>query len=219
MKSLFTPLMVVDNFFVEPNDVRDFALSLSFKKREDFWPGKRTEYLHDLSSELFNGVMQKITGLLFSDKTPINYSARMSFQLIDKNYEKGWVHTDSAISSITAIVYLTPGSSSGTSLYFKNDITQCNDVVYEEQKIEAFKTRDIDSDIRTKHNSQYSESISIKGLYNRMFLFESHMYHAAHEFFGDTPDSSRLTLVSFIDFTVPISQLPIIRSNKLGAGI
>ena len=212
--------MVVDNFFEEPDAIRDFALRLPFKKSEDStWPGKRTELLHDLYPEFFNGVMLKTAGLLFSEKTSINYNARMSFQLIDKDYEKGWVHHDSPVSSITAIVYLTPGASSGTSLYLKNDITQCDDSIYAEQKIESFKTNNINSDLRTKHNNQYSESISIKGLYNRMFLFESHTYHAAHEFFGDTPDTSRLTLVYFIDFTVPTSQLPVIRSNRMGAGL
>jgi hypothetical protein len=143
----------------------------------------------------------------------------MSFQLTDARYEKGWVHHDSSVSSITAIVYLTPGASSGTSLYLKNDITQCDDSIYIEQKKDSFKTKNINSDIRTKHNNQYYETISVKGIYNRMILFESHMYHAAHEFFGDTLDTSRLTLVYFIDFTVPISQLPIIRSNRMGAGL
>ena len=212
--------MIVDNFFEEPDTIRDYALSLPYKESErNTWPGKRTDFLHDVSPELFRGVMQKTVGLLFSEKTPINYNTLMAFQLTGEIYEKGWVHHDSSVSTITAIIYLTPGSSSGTSLYLKNNVIECNDSKYIEEKKDSFKTKKINSDIRTKHNNQYYETISVKGIYNRLFLFESHMYHAAHEFFGDTSNTSRLTLVYFIDFTALTSQLPVIRSNRMSTGI
>jgi hypothetical protein len=52
-----------------------------------------------------------------------------------------------------------------------------------------------------------------------MVLFDGHLYHAAQEYNGDSKDSSRLTLVSFINITSSSDFLPGIRSNIVGGDL
>jgi hypothetical protein len=222
MRSLFFPTIIVDGFFQEPDQVRELALSLTFHKdTENKWPGQRTTLLHEVAPVLFNLTMRKITGLISDTTTNYNYTSQMMFQTVDKSYERGWVHNDGDISLLTAIVYLTPGitSGSGTSLYVKNNTVQYNDLTFNKEKEESFFTQQSNTNFRDKHNSQYTEVVNIKGLYNRLFLFESANYHAAQEFFGDSQDQSRLTLVSFIHLETSIAQVPIIRSLASGRGL
>ena len=145
----------------------------------------------------------------------------MMFQTVDKSYESGWIHDDGPFSALTAIIYLTPGitSGSGTSLYVKNNTVQYKDNTFIKEKEDSFLTQQSNTSAREQHNSQYTETINVSGLYNRLFLFESINYHAAQDFLGDTHDTSRLTLVSFIHLETSIAQVPIIRSLTAGGGL
>jgi len=222
MRSLFFPTMIVDGFFQEPDHVRELALSLPFHKdSHNIWPGKRTKLLHEVAPIFFDLTMKRITGLLSDNRTKVNYTSHMMFQTVDAGYESGWVHDDGPSSLLTAIVYLTPGApcNSGTSLYIKNNTVQYKDTTFLKEKEESYRVGHSDTISRDKHNSQYTEVVNVKGLYNRLFLFESLNYHAAQEFFGDSQDASRLTLVAFIHLETSIAHLPIIRSITDGGGL
>ena len=217
MKTIFTPTMIVDGFFNNPDAVRDFALKLQYQKdTEGRWPGVRSD-IHDSYPVFFNQIMNKIVSMLFSTDTLVSYTAQMSFQIVDQSYEMGWVHKDN--SCLTALIYLTPDSTSGTSIYTKKDCLNYLDSTFRSQKQESYKTNNIDSDSRNIHNNQYTENINIKGLYNRLVLFDSHLYHAAHEFLGNELGNSRLTLISFIKISSSADFLPGIRSNIVGGGL
>ena len=219
MRSIHLPTMVVDNFFESPDVVREFALGLEYHKAEtNRWPGERSLQLSEIAPVLFKRTLWKIINLIISDEN-YKFDARMSFQLVDKSWDTGWVHHDFPAATFTAIIYLTPDGQCGTSLYVKNNPIQYEDATYVKEKLNSYKTGDQNINARSQHNSEYTETINVKGLYNRMFLFESHNYHAAHTFFGDSSDNSRLTLVAFIDIGTDISNLPIPRSLTAGGGV
>jgi hypothetical protein len=220
MRSLFFPTLIVDNFFEEPDKVRNFALNLEYKKDTDNrWPGKKSELLHNVEPLFFDLVMCKIINLFISNSTDINYNSFMTFQLVDDTYDSGWVHEDSGSSVLTSIIYLTPGQISGTSLYKKNDTIKYRDSTFVKEKREVFALQQSNEKTKNLHNEQYTESVNIKGQYNRMIIFESHNYHAAHKFIGDTLDTSRLTLVSFININTSVINLPVVRSISKSGGL
>ena len=84
----------------------------------------------------------------------------------------------------------------------------------QEAKIEAFKNQTGNDTAMKLHNENYEETLNVRGLYNRMFLFDSIMFHGAHDFFGDDKESSRLTLILFFQkLSVGGNVFPISRMN------
>lgn len=220
MSTLVIPTSIIDNFFNDPDSIREFALSQDFFKSEDNrWPGVRTKSLREIAPEFQHKFLNKISSALYGSNTRVDLIADAFFQVVDERYERGWVHNDGVGSVLTSIVYLTPGSFSGTSMYLPKTPLTYNHNQYISEKRESFRTEKIDSSSRDKHNSNYIETISIRGLYNRALIFDSHLFHAAQEFFGDTNISSRLTLVVFINAIITDDQSPIIRLKKSGEGI
>ena len=155
---------------------------------------------------------------MYNSDTPIQYNAEASFQIIDEKYGDGWVHHDGDGSLMTAIIFLTPGFSSGTSIYKSKNPATYNISKYLNDKTESIKNK-VPSNSKELHNNNFEETVSVKGKYNRMVLFDSHLFHAAHQFFGDTKDNSRLTLVVFIKQIASKELLPALRLQKAGNGI
>ena len=61
------PITCVDDFYSEPDNIRDFALSLEYGKDElSNFPGQRTKMLHEIDSYFFNIFCEKIFSLFFN---------------------------------------------------------------------------------------------------------------------------------------------------------
>lgn len=205
---------MIDNFFEDPMDVRKFALLQQFDTDKDFsWPGKRTESLFALNKNLFDYVIKKTLRVFYNEQEPYHYEASMFFQLVDQSYNSGWVHSD-LDALITGIIYLNPEESnnSGTSLYrplstgiepFNLDIKK------------KFFMREIDNcdKERNDNNSMFEETINIKNKFNRLVLFDSHLYHSANDFKNEDSNFTRLTLVFFIK-KLFVHQYPIQRMRR-----
>ena len=196
------PTTIVDGFFDTPDLIRNLALKQEYYyDSNNIWPGKRCNVLK-VSPILFRNIMDK-TILLYFDSV-VDYTAKMNFQIIDKKYGNGWVHRDSGDNNIaTGIIYLTPQSRSGTSLFVKKRPLEYHDSTIIDKKIEFYKNiNDGDpsyvADYSQTHNIEYEETVNIKGLYNRLVLFDSNLYHGAHDFFGEDINDSRLTISFFI---------------------
>ena len=68
------PTLCVDDFYKNPEQIRDFALSLEYSKPEGIYPGERTKYLHEIDKKLFQQFCEK----LFSFQLFPNFPARIS---------------------------------------------------------------------------------------------------------------------------------------------
>ena len=216
MKNVLFPTTVIDGFLDNPDILREYALAQNFSiDPTGQWPGKRSASLFDLSKDLFIEYHNKIFSIFYKKNSNYDYQGESFFQLVDKSYNKGWVHRDNA--TLTAILYLTPGASSGTSIYEKNNVI-FNEYTYMDKKTESYLSTnrniiDIDS-----YNQNFTETINVRGLYNRLIIFDGNAHHGAHNFFGEDKIDSRLTLVSFIEFfNIPSDYAPVVRS-KLPSG-
>lgn len=201
------PVTVLDNFFDDPDKIRNWALQQEYSfDPEGRWPGVRSKPIHELNNAFFISTCRRFFSQFYvmnNAKDPqVTWSTSMYFQLINNHYDSGWIHSDELTSRITGIVYLSPNSklNGGTSVYReKKDVIQ-NVHNYENLKQDYYLGKKSIKDVeeyKKEHNSQFEETIRISNVYNRLVCFDSHLHHAAQDFFGEDQDS-RLTLVFFV---------------------
>lgn len=195
------PTIVVDNFFKDPNEIRNFALKFKFEPCDvGTFSGIRTESLHITHTNFFKRVCSKI---LDCYSIPYhNFSASMHFHLTDEKFgDSGWVHTDASNNlppGLASIIYLNPDNNSidtGTNLYKLNNLDYGHEDI-KDMKLSFIESRD-KADIRHKANLNYTPTVKIGNFYNRMIAYDSRTPHAGSSYFGNDRNTSRLTLLTF----------------------
>ena len=98
---MILPLTVLDNFFDNPDQIRNYGLSLVAEPDSaGRWPGSKTANLSEINPSLLNHTCARIINLFFDDSNNnndiIQWKARGNFQLVDSSYQHGWVHHDSS---------------------------------------------------------------------------------------------------------------------------
>ena len=208
MKTKLFPTIIVDDFLDNPDELINFSKNLDFYYDEKYlWPGIRTRPLYEIDKDLFIFLGNKILYSYGLEK--FEYNAEAEFQLVNKNYYSGWIHRDSP-RVLTSIIYLNKKGNinSGTSLYkpIENyEKMQSNvDIIFKCRRNFIKNMAENDNYIITKKEKDalkwqhefYEEVLNVKNLYNRMFTFESGIWHSANEYPNETMEP-RLTLVYF----------------------
>ena len=209
----FNPICV-DNFFHNPDEIREFGLSLNKEPHyKGSWPGERTEELFKIDEDFNSTLILKILSSYFDLRyTQVNWkSSKIYFQLI-KPYDKqenslknqGWIHQDND-NHLAGLIYLTPNAdiNSGTSIfkikpeeekdYLRHGTLSEKEALYRSGKI---LDKDYEEAI-TIHNNKFIETIRYQNIYNRMISYDSNYFHRANSFCSRSDD--RLTLVYFIE--------------------
>ena len=213
---LGVPAIVYDNFYVEPDVVRKYALSLKYDDTEGIYPGVRTK--QNAVNEKINKITTDLLTSRISElfvKQPIVESVRNQFQKIpnfsadkDNPLNWGWIHRDSIEPnpippSLAGIVYLDPNPTpdTGTSFYeskiepvsWEGDdirIQLCQDKLTDKSKyIDSIK----------KHNSQFERVMEVENKYNRLVIYNGSDYHAMTSCHTEH-NNVRLTQVLFYNF-------------------
>tara|TARA_R110000851_G_scaffold2863_1_gene11595 strand:+ start:2966 stop:3754 length:789 start_codon:yes stop_codon:yes gene_type:complete len=226
---------IVDNFFEQPQEIVKFANSLKFKKGPyGYWPGVRSDGLHETNYNFFNSVLTKILALSFDYKHHnVNWdNVEMYFQKTypydNKNKKNivntGLVHADGEYP-LVGIIYLTEGADleSGTSIvepikkYTKAQAKKDSDILTE-RKIKFYKKlkdkvtkKDLNDygKLVNDCNSKFYEKIKVNNIFNRALLYNGNDYHKANSFF--TGKKERLSLVFFIKNITSTAFFPIQR--------
>ena len=181
-------LVVVDNFYSNPDDVRRLALSQDFSPDLRYHKGKRTakKFLAQGTKELFESLIGcKITNW-------INYEYNGIFQYCTAEDPLVY-HVDT--QSYAAAVYLPPDAptETGTTFYRsknKKDVRKID--VNDNNYSDVFKGGYYD---KTKF-----ETVDIVGnVYNRLVIWDSRLIHSASQYFGTNKEDSRLFHLFFFD--------------------
>ena len=198
------PTLVFDNFFTDPDKIVEISKRYKYIN-EGSYPGVRTDYLHSIDYAFFNWSTLKILTLLYpTEVRHLKWQAHSHFQKVSADLEFGWIHRDIP-AEFTAIIYLSKDEI-GTSLFepISPEIVTPDEVA--NVKYNFFKNTNISAEERSKvaeakekNNAKFRETLSIKGKYNRLVLFDSSHYHTAHVFKGSEPDVERLTHITFFD--------------------
>ena len=179
-------LFVVDNFYTNPDKIREFALTqVNYAQDLRFYKGYRsTTHYHPpgIVSEFENIIGEKITN--FPEGVNGCFQLMMSSDIQVYHYD---------MQKWAAMIYLTPNApiESGTRLHrAKNN-----------------------SNIRTKHctgvdsyfdgdfydSTKWDISDSVSNYYNRLIIMKAHNVHSAGSYFGNNFETGRLTHLFFFD--------------------
>jgi hypothetical protein len=200
------PCIVIDNFLSDPTYVRKFGLEeteLSQNMQTPKKPlrGLRSCPIENLNEKIYSEIIEKIA--LAYPVSSIPYEKNiMEFQLTDGTWEgPGWVHPDAC--TLTCILYLNPNpcESSGTSLYTGKtlDTTNINDHIKKTgNKDVNFRKTEEYKKARRENNDQFIKTMQVSNVFNRMFVFPGDTFHSADSFFGNSTETNRLTIVTFV---------------------
>jgi len=178
-----TNLIIVDDFYNNPDDVRTFALAQEFKVIGNF-PGMRTDsFINDSTKELLQKILQPHAGLI--TKWDAVEGLTGSFELAT-SLERSWIHTDH-FNTWAGIIYLTPNAplSGGTGM-FSHKATNTR---YESGVNYEGETQDI---------TKWNLVDRIGNVYNRLALYRSDMYHTSLDYFGKNKEDGRLFQLFFL---------------------
>jgi hypothetical protein len=195
------PTTIVDNFYKEPDKIREFALKQDFLDSPGNYPGKRTKFLHELNIHLFTGFCSKLFSF-FYPSNDIKWIVHTSFwkvSTLDPNplspKNIGWIHEDGCLAA--GVVYLTPGFNNklGTTVYKQIKEKELIDG----KSMHKFYSSNIDDnfdDNITKSNSSFEETTKISNQYNRLICFDGTVPHSpSHYYMGN---ETRLVQVFFV---------------------
>ena len=94
------PVSIVDNFFQDPNSIRQYALELDYRpeSKDSDYPGLRSRRFDQINLDLFKRIGNKIVRLFyFTNSKAIlwNWVAEAYFQQVRPGHGNlGWVHRD-----------------------------------------------------------------------------------------------------------------------------
>lgn len=178
-------IFVVDNFYVDPFKIREYALSVEYSPDIRYYKGSRSikQHIFDGTKEIFESIMgEKIQRFhehgmcgrfqICTSEDPIVYH---------NDYQK-WA----------AMIYLSPDApfSTGTKL-LANKLSKARS--YEDEGYNnAFDGGFFDS-------TKFEVVDNIGNVFNRLIIFDSKCIHAASQYFGQDKNSGRLTHLFFFD--------------------
>lgn len=215
------PALCIDNFYNNPDEVRNFALSLDYKKQPGNYPGERSELLHEVNPEFFSMFCEKLFSVFYNFNSDyIEWNVASSFQKIypyseDRNspLNSGWYHEDSG-SVAAGVIYLNPNSNldAGTTIgKVENSEIDYDDYSYRNR---FYAGEDIDKlEYQRKvlnHNSKFNKTLEFKNVYNRLILYDTAYLHKETNFLANDYEP-RLTQIFFIDRLEASSGTPINR--------
>lgn len=195
-------IVVIDDFYTYPEEVRDIALTLDYSP-SNWHKGKRTK-----SKLILDGTKEKLEKILGKEITgwteKHGYCGVFQYCTPDDPLV---FHYDN--QSHAAVVFLTPNAplTSGTAFFrhksqpWLNRALQVgrNGVVSEEQRI-ALEQKYIGSEHNDFLDSTKWEEIDrIGNKFNRLAIWDARLIHAASQYFGQCLFDSRLFHMFFFD--------------------
>ena len=205
------PTVIVDNFFKNPDIIREFALSLPYERnKKGTWPDRRSPLLHEVNEPFVKSMAKKILSVYFDlrsnevfwDSIQMGFQRTKEFSSIkDSLQNKGWIHIDGR-RTFAGLIYLTPNISmdAGTTIYrLKEDYKDFN---VEDKQLErehlygdgVYNKDTYDKEINELYK-KFEVVTEVKNIYNRCIMYDGHEYHTASTY--HSKGQERLILIYF----------------------
>lgn len=200
------PTTVIENFYENPEEVREFALKQTYtycQDREDYdfvYPGSRTRDIYDLDLKLHNTICNKLISIFHnSEHDMMRWGLSTNFQAVEEKYNEGVIHTDGD-TIFAGVLFLSPEAplDAGTSIFRKS-------ASFNEDAYKTYSQKNAESlrkgitEVDTQYHEMFEEVLRVNNVYNTLVVYEGHHFHAANKYFGNSLHSSRLTQVFFIN--------------------
>lgn len=173
--------ITIDNFFADPDAVREFALKQEYSVKGNY-PGARTKsFATDSQKALFEKILGK----------KINYwpdGFNGSFQYTTGD-QKSWIHRD--MTDYSAIVYLTPNAplNGGTRIYRHKESGLTYGTGEDNVLLNKSSGNEDDWDVIEE----------VFNIYNRCIIFDGRRSHKSAEYFGKDINDCRLFMIFFFN--------------------
>lgn len=189
-------VIVVDNFYKDPDLVREWAMNNIEFSPSNYHKGERaTERF------ILDGTKEKLEKIIGKPIYNWNHSgyANGIFQFCTADQPIVY-HVDN--QTYAAMVYLTPDAppTSGTAFY-RSKVT--GDYSFDDDKrqtqayVDAFKGTN--NEMNFYDGSHFEKIDEVGNVYNRLVLFNAKNIHAATQYFGDAIDNARFFHMFFFD--------------------
>jgi hypothetical protein len=184
--------LVIDDFYAEPEKVREFALNQEFKVRGNY-PGQRTvSFLND-------SLRKKLQDILYPYAGNIRdwggeYTGSFQYTVAA---DRSWIHSDST-TDWAALVYLTPDAplTAGTGI-FKHKSTGLMNWDYRNKSQEYLKTAPPGDDFQDM--TKWDMVDRFGNIFNRLVMYRADNYHMSLDYFGNDKENGRLFQVFFFN--------------------
>jgi hypothetical protein len=188
-------LIVIDNFYENPYEIREHVLKQDFQVRGNY-PGQRTSsYANEGLKEIIQKYVEPFAGKITDFPIPINDGINReiyngSFQYTTSR-DRSWVHHD-GFNNWAGVLYLTPNAplSSGTGFYSFTDGASCE----KDMNILGNKSN---TDTYSQDMTKWNLIDRVGNVFNRLILFDSKRFHMSMDYFGDSKENGRLFQVFF----------------------
>lgn len=185
--------LTIDNFYENPQEVRDFALKQEFKVRGNY-PGQRTiSFLNEPLKNKFREILSPFAG----DIVWWGGEYTGSFQYTVAA-DRSWIHADST-TDWAALIYLTPDAplSSGTGI-FRHKATGWQHFDYKRENESGYKeAAPPGSDCQDYTKWEMVDRIG--NVFNRCVMYRADNYHVSLDYFGKDMYDGRLFQVFFFN--------------------
>jgi hypothetical protein len=189
-------LIIVDNFYDNPDQVREYALAQEFKANELYHKGSRTQrsYIPGWAKDEFSRLLGKPVTEFVGATGVFQYCVAKDNVVY---------HYDT--QEYAAMVYLSPDAplQTGTQT-FRSKLTGLFGAATDEDAVRLGKTKEeIDTlsfngnNFYDRHNMELVDSAA--NIYNRCVIFNARALHAATSYYGSNKENSRLFHLYFFN--------------------
>jgi hypothetical protein len=194
-----TSLIVVDDFLLDAQPVRDAALRLTYPNLQGAFPGRNS-----LERLTIDGLEEQVSRLVGEPLVPISplqshAKCRITF---GSDTGRAKVHIDQAFWS--GILYLSrPEDCRGGTEFFRHRRTNTDraPISVEELNAMGYATMDdLHRDIIERDSvddSAWEMTMRVPMRFNRLVLLRPWLWHTAGEAFGDSMENGRLVYLMF----------------------
>lgn len=182
--------LIIDDFYGNPEQVREFALSKEFDVEGNF-PGRRTKsFFNDATKENIQNIIRPFAGQVKDWGS--DYSG--SFQITTAS-NRSWIHSDSA-SNWAGVLFLTPDApvTAGTGLFRHKETGLSRWNKFEHTEEETMNAPHIQEG---NDYTKWELVDRIGNKFNRLVLYRSDNYHVSMDYFGKNKYDGRLFQVFF----------------------
>ncbi len=185
--------LTIDNFYENPNEVREFALKQEFKVRGNY-PGQRTvSFLNEPLKKKFREILSPFAGDIIWWGG--EYTGSFQYTVAA---DRSWIHADST-TDWAALIYLTPDAplSSGTGI-FRHKATGWQHFDYKRENEPGYKeSAPPGSDCQDYTKWEMVDRIG--NVFNRCVMYRADNYHVSLDYFGKDMYDGRLFQVFFFN--------------------
>lgn len=188
-------LQIIDNFYNNPEEVREFALEQDFNVDGNY-PGHRTKpFLSDSVKDYIEQHLSPIHGKIYWPDDEDSYCGAFQYTT---SRDRTWIHADQT-TKWAGVLYLTPDAplSGGTGL-FKHKATG----LYSAPKLSNGEVNKNLLGVIYEDSQDYTKwemTDRVANVFNRLVIYRGDYFHASLDYFGKDLYTGRLFQTFFFN--------------------